>query len=454
MKSSRNIKQIYIEYMHEKLLELYLAYQHKDPLRLFYDENKLEKMLQRKVTVLQWSLNPEDLVTAMFQLYRFVKAAEILKDIVYEANNLLLRKRVYESFEDWSVKGIIDWPETIKNYIYNRPISQRVIGYSLNAPDNLLLRATVDYTLNQLEKLRKIINSMSIETVSDISRKIFVKFPIFKIIIKKISKVTQDLRGAVESSLLTKIPRNLYDSESIESLWELVDEIEYMPWKPEWVQKLLDDVIYRYYLFEINIERVLKKLTTLVMDHLVNNFNLTSVQWALKVYSYKLYEVYTLYLFIKIFEELGMDLDFNYKTIIASDGRQRVVILFNREIRDLESPIKAIPDITLESIHRIVFEAKFSANPSYLSQAVFKVISYMVLFNAEKGVLAYPIIPKRIPIEREDMEIYTSIIRRPGKEVIIEINNKQYRLYPLEITPLENMEDKNKEILKRIIIDI
>lgn len=454
MKSSRPPKQKYIEYMHEKLLELYLAYQHKDPLKLFYEENDLEKLLKKKVTALEWRLNPEDLVTTMFQLYRLVKAAESLKDIVNEANNLLLRKRVYEYTEDWSIRGIIDWPQTIKNYIYNKPIAQKVIGYTLNSPENLLLRATIDYTLNEIEKLSRIISNISIGTVLEIPRKVLAKFPIFKTITRRISKTSKNLKNVVENSFLTRIPRNLYDPESIESLWELVDEVEYMPWKPEWVQKLLDDVIYKYYLFEPNIERVLKKLATLVINYVMNEFDLTSIQWALKVYSYKLYEVYCLYLLIKIFEELGMDLEIDYKTIIAYKGDQKVVILFNREIKDLEPPIKAIPDISLKNTYRIVFEAKFSNNPSYLSQAVFKVISYMVLFDAKKGVLAYPIIPKSTPIEREDKEIYTSIIRKPGNEVIIRINNKQYRLYPLEITPLENKEDKNKAVLKTLIINM
>ncbi len=452
MKSLRALKQKYIEYMHEKILELYLVYQHKDPLRLFYEENELKK-LEIKVEALEWKLSPEDLVTMMFQLYRFVKAAEILKDIVNEANNLLLRKRVYEYVEDWSVRGIIDWPQAIKNYISSRPIVQKVIGYTLNSPENLLLRATIDYILNELEKLRGVLGNASTNTVLGISKEVLAKLPMFKIITEKISNVSEDLRNEVENSFLSKIPSNLYDPESIESLWELVDEVEYMPWKPEWVQKLLDDVIYRYYLFESNIEKVLKRLTVLVIDYLLKKTDLTTIRWALKIYSYKLYEIYCLYLLIKIFEELGMDLEIGYKTIIAYKNDQKIEILFNREVKDLKLPIKAIPDISLKNTHRIVFEVKFSANPSYLSQAVFKVISYMVLYDADKGVLAYPIIPRRAPIEREDEEIYTSIIRKPNEEVMIRINDRQYKLYPLEIMPLENREEENKAVLKTIVMD-
>ena len=453
MASSVALKQKYIEHMHEKLLELYLAYQHKDPLRLFYEEKDLEKILKKRANALEWKLSPEDLIITMFHLYRYMKAAETLKDIVNEANNFLLRKRIYEFFEDWSIRGIIDWPQTIRNLIYNRPIAQKVIGYTLNSPENLLLRATVDYTLNELKKLRENINNEFIIRVLGVKTKAS-KFPAFRETIRKIKKVTEELRNAVENSFLARIPSNTYDPEFIESLWELVDEVEYMPWKPEWVQKLIDDVIYRYFLFEPDIEMVLKRISALVMDHLINQSNLTNIRQALGIYSYKLYEVYCLYLLIKIFDELGMSLEFNYRSINARKSSQRIVILFNREIKNTEHPIKAIPDISLVNTRRIVFEAKFSSNSSYLSNAVFKVISYMVLLNAEKGILAYPMIPERTPMETEDEEIYTSIIKRPGKEVVIKINDREYKLYPLEITPIENKEEKNKAVLKAVIMDV
>jgi len=43
----------------------------------------------------------------------------------------------------------------------------------------------------------------------------------------------------------------------------------------------------------------------------------------------------------------------------------------------------------------LILEVKFSNNPSYLSQAIFKILAYLVLFNAKTGILVYPTMSKK-----------------------------------------------------------
>jgi len=218
--------------------------------------------------------------------------------------------------------------------------------------------------------------------------------------------------------------------------------------------------VYRYYLFNPDVERELKTLTTVVIGKLAGEPDPATVRWILRVYEYKLYEVYCLYLTIKVLEGEGFDIDFGYKSIIGRRGGRMVEILFNRMLEDLKTPIKARPDITLRNTERIVFEAKFSANPSYLTQAVFKVISYMVLLNAEKGILAYPATPRRKPIDEEEREVYEVAFQRSSAEnhavepklITISTNGKQYQLYVLKLEPSQEKEKTNITALRKIIL--
>jgi len=241
----------------------------------------------------------------------------------------------------------------------------------------------------------------------------------------------------------------------------LVEEVERTLWKPEWVRRLLD-VVYRYYLFNLDVERELKASTTIVVGKLAEEPDPATVRWILRVYEYKLYEVYCLYLTIKVLEGEGFDIDFSYKSVRSSRERRTIEILFNRTLEDLKTPIKARPDITLRNTERIVFEAKFSANPSYLTQSVFKVISYMVFLNTEKGVLAYPTISRRKPLDEEEREVYETVFQKSSAEkhavepkpITISANGKQYQLYVLKLEPSPKKEKTNINIsaLREVIL--
>jgi len=460
----RGLRRSYVEYMNSKLLELYISYQYKDPLRLFYEGDKLEKLLQRGVR-LEWALSPEDVVAAMLQLYRFTRAAAELRRIIGEADRFLTQRRVYEIVEDWSIRGIIDWPRTIRNYPQGGPIVQRVVSYTINSPENLLLRAAVDYVLRELGRIAEAMRRGLLRPRIDVGSSVIAKMPGIRRALREVLKAKEALEEAAEGSiLLSRIPRDIYDPDSPESLMSIVEEIEHTPWKPEWVRRLLDEVVYRYYLFNPEVEDELKTLTTIVVGKLLEEPDPATVRWILRVYEYKLYEVYCLYLTIKVLEDGGFDIDFGHKSVRGSRGGRTIEILFNRTLEDLKTPIMARPDITLRNTERIVVEAKFSANPSYLTQAVFKVISYMVLLNAEKGILAYPTISRRKPLDEEEREVYETVFQKPAEKegteehiiepepITISVNGKQYELYVLQLEPSQEKERTNTVALKRVIL--
>jgi len=458
--SLRELRHKYVEYMNSKLLELYISYQYKNPLRLFYEGDKLEKLLRRGAKF-EWALSPEDVVAAMLQLYRFTRAAAELRKIIGEADRFFSQRRVYELVEDWSIRGIIDWPRTLRNYPQGGPIVQRVVGYTINSPENLLLRVAVDYVLRKLGRIAEAMREGLLRPRIDVGSSIIAKMPGIKGALREAVKARKALEEAAERSiLLSRIPRDVYDPDSPELVMSLAEEVEHAPWKPEWVRRLLDEVVYRYYLFNPEVEKELKTLTTVVIGKLAEEADPATIRWILRVYEYRLYEVYCLYLTIKVLEGEGFDIDFDHKRVQGSRDRRTIEILFNQTLEDLKIPIKARPDITLKNTERIVVEAKFSANPSYLTQAVFKVISYMVLLNAEKGILAYPTISRRKPLDEEEREIYETVFQRSSveehsvepKPIMISANGKQYQLYVLKLEPLPDKERANISALKRVIL--
>jgi len=132
-------------------------------------------------------------------------------------------------------------------------------------------------------------------------------------------------------------------------------------------------------------------------------------------------------------------------------------ILYNSD--SSETSITAIPDIVVRNGEKIlILEVKFSNNPSYLSQAIFKILAYLVLFNAKTGILVYPTMRKKTPTDKEYKEIYKKVFSSENRyneeiEKIIKINTNhgEFKIVALQLEPLRGLEKLNTDSIKKVI---
>ncbi len=449
-RNQRELWKKYVEYMHDALIDFYVSYQQVNPIKLLVlSEEELKEITERRRFI---PLEAEDITKLILQLTRLKAIADELVGIIKEANRFLLHKRVYDSIEEWNVRGIIDWSATLRNIIVGRPIAQKVISYTIRSPENILLRAVVDYTnfklIELISKIKKIKKQIGNKIPTRAQRGLYG----LKVIERMLKETHEMLDEAVKNSFLDRIPENLYSTESLEPMWEFTREVEATPWKPEWVEKLLD-LVYTYYANN-KLEKELDQIVDLVIDRLIKEPR--NVNIAFKIYSYKLYEVYNLYIVLNALRELGADIDLvAHKTIRAKIGNKVLEILYNKTTNELSKiPIKAIPDTTIKNRETIIIEAKFSRNPSYLSQAIFKVLAYIVIFKARIGILTYPSISKKPPIEEEDKQIYEAIFRESHckyTEITIDTANGEQKITALQLEPLKETEEINIKSIKSLI---
>lgn len=436
----------YVSYMHDAIIDLYVSLE-LNPFKLFLSGKELEEIIEkRRVT----PFDAKPIVQFILYLLRLNSLAEELVEIIEEANTMLIQKRVLGSIEEWNVRGIIDWPNTLRNIIMGRPIAQKVISYTLTSPENLLLRAIVDYTYDRLKKAMERLEGIKkkLEVEKDISAKASRGLEGLKFLYKRLKKHMRQLELFLHNSFLEKIPMYLYTTESVEPILELVNEVEAAGWRPEWVDRLLD-LVYKYYL-DNELERNLDKIIDLViggLDRLIDKPS--GIEQAFKIYSFKLYEIYNLYIVLRALKELGADIDLiKPKRVLARVNDKKLEVLYNVA---LEAPIKAIPDTTIKNKETIIIEAKFSRSPSYLSQGIFKVISYITLFKAKIGILTYPSLLKRTPPDEEDRLIYEKILVETNQEPKeIKINDEQ-KILVLQLKPLRKREKYNINIVKNIL---
>ncbi|MCQ4336314.1 MAG: hypothetical protein NO130_02840 [Sulfolobales archaeon] len=127
----------------------------------------------------------------------------------------------------------------------------------------------------------------------------------------------------------------------------------------------------------------------------------------LKMFSWKLYEVYVFYLIVRYLEEREYRVkrvkrgEHDYSLYVAEKGKEKLFLTFNvplhfsslEGVGDLEKEkekFKGRPDISLINGKRIIFECKYSSSPSYITQGRFKVMAYMHEYEPDVAVLVYP----------------------------------------------------------------
>jgi len=341
MSSSRNSnnssdrKIEYVKYMSDKLIDLYLLLE-EDPLCLF-KISQGKPVLERREPL----KDVEDLVALIFNIYRFKRMSEELAEILEEASSIVLKKRAYEEIEEWPLRGVINWPKTIMNYIQYKPIVQAVVSYTLASPENLLLRAIVDYVISELSEVCSLLRRVNVKTREEgLSPDEIEKLPGLRRAMEEACQTLEQLEQVVEQSFLVHIPGNLYGRETLDRIYELANEVSNTPWRPEWVDRLLDNVVYKY-LFNQSTEKEYREITERVCSRILRG-EYRSEDESISLLDDKLYELYLLYLVLRILRQLGKRLIINECEKPRELGEDSVVVCFNQQI---EKPISVIPDI-------------------------------------------------------------------------------------------------------------
>lgn len=439
----------YIKHMHDSLLDLYIFHEKTNPLRLLLmSKDRLKEIIEKRRYL---PLNAHYIVQFILQISRLNQISNELCSIIEKANNMMLHSKTYEYIEEWNIRGIIDWQYTLRNIILGKPIAQKVIGYTISSPENLLLRAVCDYVIVRLKQLLDRINyikrRISIDIPNEAQRGLYG----LKFLEKTIRHGLSNLINALENSFLSRIPYQIYTTKTLEDIWELSAEVELAPWKPEWVDELLN-LIYTYFTDDI-IEKGLEKITDLVINNIIKKP--VDLELAFKIYSFNLYEIYNLYIVLRALKGLGAELDLvAYRRLRATIGDKVIEIFYNRASEITKLPLVAIPDTMIKNKETIIIEAKFSNNPSYLSQAIFKVISYVTLFKAKIGILTFPTIRKRAPLDEEDRIIYKTVFlsNEESRKKVLTLDTHLGRQYiiSLQLEPLNKYDDLNVKYMTNI----
>jgi len=440
----------YFEHMHSTVMELYVSIK-PNPLELLVDKDKLKRKGLPQ--------DPENITSFLVYVQKTLKLADETAGIVSDATDFLLHKRVVDTIEDYEIRGAIDWEGTLLNLGMGYPPVQKVVSHTLNSPENLLLKAVVEYLLERLEhlinRLEKMIKAWG-STVPGVEKWL----PGLSYLENELRGRYRKLSSVVEESFLSYLPVQMYREDPISYAWRLLDEIEHAAWRPEWVERLVE--VAGRLLLDEDAERGMDKLVDLIVNTLIKKEEPLEAKYFFKVMAWRLYEVYVLYLVLKALGSVNARISLlrthGSRVLSASIGGRVLSIYYNENpLNQPPTPLEPIPDISMLDDIRVVMEVKFSRSPSYLAQGIFKLISYIALLDADAGILVYPSTRLRKPLERDLATVYRSILKKIESEeggnpykFTIDIGGKKRAIYVAKIEPLSEKISLNQEIIESI----
>lgn len=428
-------------------------------------------------------------VVASYWLY---KLTYTLKELVMEAQRFAIAKRLYSYEEAYEIRGVLVWSHTIRRIATLQPPLQLVLVKVFNTPEYVLLRYTVATIRSLLEYYNRILESEVEKLIEDLKRQLGLRHTTLKgfdkcvrRLIYVINVCTSLLKKLEKKTILSQVDRvkiptritpqqllNVYKSRRRE-LTQLIAE---RPWKPKWVQKLLQ--------LTRQVEKLIDDLEGLrdVIIHTKRSIKLGKAKkiasTSLRLLSWKLYELYILYILLQAITKLTyikhvkLDDEKHQLHIILPDGK-RLVILYNQPLEnsilaqakaqwitdgnvtsETIQRIRGKPDITVKTNSNtklIILEAKFSNNPTYLSAARFKILAYTYEYQARTAILVYPTPPIKTSLDPEEAEI-TGMLEEAYKRNGIKIELKNTTLYILPIVPHKNKLRENIQILQKVLM--
>lgn len=427
-------------------------------------------------------------ITASYWLRKLTYA---LKELVVEAQRFAIARRLYAYEEACEIRGVLLWSQTIRRMATLQPPLQLVLVKTFNTPEYVLLRHTVATVRSLLEHYSRTLEIEVEKLLEDLKRQLGLRQAIIKGFDKGVRRLlhtmntcTSLLRKLEKKTILSQVdgvktparttPQQLLNTYKSRrrKLAQLITE---KPWKPKWVQKLLQ--------LAKQVEELADELEEVkdVISHTKRSIKLGKARkiasTSLRLLSWRLYELYTLYILLQAITKLAkiehvkLDEKNHQLHIILSNG-EKLVILYNQPLEnsilakakahwiangsipsETIQKMRGKPDITFKTSNNtklIILEAKFSNNPTYLSAARFKILAYTYEYQAQAAILAYPTPPTRTSLDPEEAEI-AGILGEAYEKDGIKIELKNTTLYILPIVPHESRLRRNTQILQKVL---
>jgi len=467
-----------LEHMYKVVGELY---------KIGMKPEVLLKDVLRGISVKKEATTLSRAIAASYQLHQLTYT---LKDLVMEAQKFAITKRVYSYEEAYEIRGVVLWSHTIKRMATLQPPLQLVLVKIFNTPEYVLLRYTITIVKGLLEYYNEIFKS-EVEKLLEILRmQIGLKRVIFEGFDKCIKKLISNINTSIsllkrleKKTILSQVviarlptktsPQQLLDVYKRRRR-ELVNLIVKKPWKPKWVQKLLQ--------ITEQVEKLENELEKLrdIISHTSSMKSREARKIAsasLRLLSWRLYELYVLYALLqaiaklKYIRHVKLDEEKHQLYITFSNGK-RLIVLYNQPLENsilaqakaewirngrvtskIIQKMRGKPDIAIKTnsnTRLIILEAKFSNNPAYLSAAKFKILAYIYEYQAQVAILAYPAPPIKSSLDSEETEVAGILIEAYRKNGM-KIEFRHTTLYILPIVPHKNKFHENIQILQKVL---
>jgi len=467
MNKQGKVIDLYLKHMCNKVIDLYVLFS-INPFKLI-EVSEVPGTLEYEA---------QEVLKAIMKSYLLLDLVHRVKNLVKEAERQVLMHRYFETYEDWSIRGSLIWSLIPMNIAKLQPPPQLIISRTIASPENVLLRIVLDLLISQINQLVKIVEYYRVELIRKLG--ISIEYTGFQSIMNKLKNASKELENLVKrSSLLKILPRHYRYLPLVELVKRLLTEIEKRPWRPKWVEELI--AVAR---MSLELNRIDVKV--LIYHPMIEKIVLRA-KYVLRLLSWRLYELYILYLVLKALKELSTrsrlkhELSKEKEIVLIFDSHSFVVFYNSRPRIDSEflsnlargkgfvvkngllsieelRKYSGRPDITIitnftNRTKVIVFEAKFTRNPSYLLASKHKLLAYAYEFKADKAILTYPGIstPKKYPILEDEDRTTIELLEKAEKNYGIEIKtDNKTTLYMLPIKPTNKLERKYITILKRI----
>ena len=441
-----------------------------------------------------------DLSRYLYALYKLKFITNELIDIVKEFERYVIAKKTYTYDEDNVIRGSIVWSRALAAIPLHGSIPQIVIVRSVNTPENLALKLLLLYMKLKItsfyRKLCKCVDEIGKKLSFELSNPIDViglmKLDPIHIKNRFVDETIQKIDKAIKNTILfhvkyasmliefkdfEKMSTRDFDEickkieKELKKLIRIIESDAAKKWRPRWVSRLVElyEVVNRFLQELDNIVTVIEHVRGLEPKEL-----LAEIKMYVRFMAWKLYELYILFLLLKALVNLLRSRNINFddrKVIIQYDDRRKLLTIYwgkpldtsnisliktldNKIIdSDMIKRIRGRPDISIEIQNKvsIVLEAKFTKNPSYLTQSRFKVMAYMYEYGVDMGILAFPGISRNKQLDEEEAETFQLMKKAENADgVVIQLSNGS-KLYLLPIIPLKKNLQRNIQTMEMIL---
>ena len=461
----------FVEYMYERIGELH------DLIHL-KGEILINDILRGAVTYA-----PASRVARVVALLSEIEAQIVtLREIIREAEKNTITERYSRIEESWNIKGPIIWSFTIQRLASMQPPAYSVLIRDLRSPENILLYYSILAFEDLLLKLCNIYDKFLhyFKTLVTSQTSLIAIVPVRKIrgrvirLLNRVLRIRRRLRYRYKEVLdLEKSPLLRSFSIAKDDPWKkipsLVNEVNRRLWKPSWVERLisLTRELFR-------LRGVLKELEV-VITHPLSGRELQAEGTFVRVISWRLYEVYVLYLTLLALKNLGAVYFERYRSSIHVEihrggtlwllwncplpgsrfAKVTAYYIFNGPV-ELKN-VEGRPDVGVITYNKpiAIIEAKFSRSLSYLTASRFKLLAYAYEYSPQVAILVYPGTPQSKHYlddeERETLSLLEKVEKHGGINFTL---SNGTRFYIVPVIPSINNEKVVVNTLTHIFYDI